>query len=142
MRRNVMTTTGHRSAGPEVSPWATGFAVFASILMIMLGVFHAIAGIVAIIDDEFFVTLSNYTFEFDRTTWGWIHLISGVLVAWAGYSVLSRRPWARGVGIVLAMVSAIENFLWLPYYPVWSIVSISLAVAVIWALSKYGPSGT
>jgi len=126
-----------RSATREVSPWATGYAIFASIMMIMLGVFHAIQGLVAIFDDEFYVRLPNYTFEFDLTGWGWIHLLLGILVALAGFALLSGQVWARAIGMVLAVLSAIASFAWLPYYPVWSIVVIGLAIAVIWGLANY-----
>jgi hypothetical protein len=129
-----------RPAAREVSPWATGFAVFAAIMMITLGIFHAIMGLVALFDDTFYVRVANYTFEFDVTAWGWIHLIAGVIVAFAGFALLSGQTWARGVGIAIAVLSAIANFMWLPYYPVWSIVCIALAVGVIWGLARYNVS--
>lgn len=136
-----------RSATREVSPWATGFAIFASVLMIMLGVLHAIMGLVALIDDEFYVTtatgtsgdVQQYTFEFDLTSWGWIHLIAGIVIAFAGFALVSGQVWARGIGIALAALSAIANFMWLPYYPIWSVVAIGLAVGVIWGLARYSP---
>jgi hypothetical protein len=123
-----------------MAPWATGFAVFASVMMIMLGAFHAFMGLVALFNDEFFVKLPDYTFRLDITGWGWIHLIGGAIVLWAGIALLSGRLWARVVGIALAVLSAIANFLWLPYYPVWSILVIGLAVIVIWALTRYEPA--
>ncbi|MCI0685674.1 MAG: hypothetical protein L0Y54_00335 [Sporichthyaceae bacterium] len=131
-----MSTTGEPTGSRQFSPWATGFALFAATAMIVLGVFHALMGLTALINDEFYARLRNYTFDFDLTGWGWIHLISGIIIAIAGYSLLSGALWARIVGIVLAALSAIVNFLWLPYYPVWSIIAIALAFAVIWALSR------
>ncbi|HKA69673.1 MAG TPA: hypothetical protein VKG85_11200 [Actinomycetes bacterium] len=128
-----------RRAG-GASPWAVGFAVFASTLMIVLGIFHAIQGLVALLDDNFYVSLPNYTFEYDLTGWGWTHLILGALIALAGFALLGGALWARAVGIALAGLSAIANFLWLPYYPVWSVVAIALAVAVIWGLAAYQTS--
>jgi hypothetical protein len=80
----------------------------------------------------------NYLFKFDVTTWGWIHLILGIIVALAGWGLLSGRTWARVVGITLAVLSAIANFLWLPYYPLWSLLIIALDVLVIWALAAHG----
>ncbi|HKE50310.1 MAG TPA: hypothetical protein VKE25_02255, partial [Actinomycetes bacterium] len=88
----------------------------------------------------FYVQLPNYTFEYDLTSWGWIHLILGALIAVAGFAVLGGAVWARAVGIALAGLSAIANFLWLPYYPVWSVVAIGLAVATIWGLAMYRSS--
>ncbi|HKE52642.1 MAG TPA: hypothetical protein VKE25_14140 [Actinomycetes bacterium] len=124
----------------DVSGWAVGIAVFAGTLMIVLGVFHAIQGLVALLNDDFYVQLPNYTFEYDLTSWGWIHLILGALIAVAGFAVLGGAVWARAVGIALAGLSAIANFLWLPYYPVWSVVAIGLAVATIWGLAMYRSS--
>jgi hypothetical protein len=126
-----------RPAAREVSPWAFGFAVFAAMLMLMLGIFHAMMGLVAILDDDFYVRVRNYTFEYDVTGWGWIHLIGGIIVALAGLALLSGQVWARAVGIALAVLSAIANFLWLPYYPIWSTISIALAIGVIWGLARY-----
>ena len=126
-----------RSATREVSPWATGYAIFAATMMIMLGVFHAIQGLVALFNDEFYVRLADYTFKFDVTTWGWIHLLLGILVALAGFALLSGQVWARAIGMLLAGLIAIASFAWLPYYPVWSIVVIALAIAVIWGLANY-----
>ncbi|MGH1562177.1 DUF7144 family membrane protein [Mumia sp. DW29H23] len=118
--------------------WATGFILFAGVMMIMIGVFHAIAGLVALIDDEFYVTTPNYILQFDTTTWGWIHLIVGVVVALAGFAVIAGQTWGRVVGIVLAVISAIANFAFLPYYPFWSTLIIALDVFVIWALAVHG----
>ena len=63
------------------------------------------------------------------TTWGWIHLVLGVLVVVTGFALLAAATWARIVGLVLVILVAIANFLWLPYQPVWSIVIIVLSVA-------------
>lgn len=131
-----MSDTGQRAAR-EVSPWAVGFAVFAATLMIMLGILQAIQGLVALLDDEFYVKVSEYTFKFDLTSWGWIHLILGALVALAGFALLSGALWARVIGIILAVLSVISNFMWVPYYPVWSIILIGLAVGAIWGLARY-----
>jgi len=78
------------------------------------------------------------TFSFDLTSWGWVHLIVGVLVAVAGVFVLRGAVWARTVGVAVAAVSALLNFMWLPYYPVWSILIIAVDVLVIWALTAHG----
>lgn len=134
-----MTPTAQQTAR-AASPWATGFAAFASVVMTMLGSFHAIMGLAALFNDEFFPKLPNYTFRLDVTEWGWIHVIAGAIVGWAGISLISGRIWARAVGIVVAALSAIANFLWLPYSPVWSIILIGLAITVIWALTSYDPA--
>jgi hypothetical protein len=116
-------------------PGAAVATVFAGALMIMVGIFQAIQGLVALVEDDFYVAVSNYTFEFDVTTWGWIHLILGAVVALAGLFIFSGNVAARAVGIFLAVLSAIANFLWIPYYPIWSILIIALCIFVIWGLA-------
>jgi hypothetical protein len=120
----------------EVSGWAVAGTAFAGVIMIMLGLFHAIMGIAAIADDQFFVVTDNYAFELDTTAWGVIHLLAGILVALAGFYVFGGSFTARLVGITLAALSALANFLSIPYYPFWSILMIALAVWVIWSLSR------
>jgi hypothetical protein len=124
-------------AAREVSGWTVGFAVFAGVMLMMIGVFHGLAGLAAIIDDQFFVVSKNYAFEFDTTAWGWIHLIYGVILVFAGYGVFSGATWARLVGITLAAISAIGNFFFIPYQPVWAVLIIALDVLVIAALCAY-----
>ena len=124
--------------GRPVSGWATGGVIFAAAVMIMLGVFQAIQGLAAIINDEFYVVVSDYAFNIDVSAWGWIHLIAGVLVAIAGFALLSGSAVAGVVAIALAGLSAVANFLFVPYYPFWSLLMIGLAVYVIWAVSRSG----
>ena len=125
-------------AEQTTSGTAVGFILFAAIMMIMVGVFQAIAGLVAIFENEFYVATRNYLFKFDATTWGWIHLIVGLIVVFAGWGLLSGRTWARVVGNTLAVLSAIANFLFIPYYPFWALTIITLDVFVIWALAAHG----
>ena len=115
--------------------------------MILIGSFHAIAGLAGIIEDEFYrfapavgteATGDVYYLQFDATTWGWIHLTFGIIVLLAGFALFSGAVWARTVGVIVAVISAIVNFAWLPWYPVWSITMIAVAVAVIWALTAHG----
>jgi len=120
------------------SGWAVGFILFAAIMMIMVGIFQALQGLIAIFENEFYVATRNYLFQFDATTWGWIHLIVGVIVAFAGWGLLSGRTWARVVAIALAVLSAIANFLFIPYYPFWSLLIIAVDVFVIWAIAAHG----
>ena len=123
---------------PRVSGWATGGIAFAGTLLLMIGAFQAIAGLTAILDDSFYVVTRNYTFDLDVTAWGWVHLILGVLLAVVGWGLWVGRAWAAVTAIVLAMLSAIANFFFIPYYPFWSIVVIGLNVWVIWSLTRPG----
>jgi hypothetical protein len=133
------TTPGRATAGTrEYSAGAVGVTVFAGILMIMTGVFHAIQGIVALVNDNFFVVGKEYVFTFDMTGWGWAHLVLGVVVATAGFFLFQAATWARTVAVIAASLSIIANFLWMPYYPVWSLTVIAFNVFVIWAVTMHG----
>jgi hypothetical protein len=131
----------------EPSGWAVGWTYFAGFMMIMIGVFHAIAGLAGIFEDEFLrvvpavgteVQGDAYFLQFDATTWGWIHLIGGIVVALAGFGLFSGAVWARTVGVIMAVISALIAFAWIPWYPVWGIIIIAMAIAVIWALTAHG----
>jgi hypothetical protein len=127
---------GNGYEGPPAM--AIGAIMFAGIMMMMSGVFSAISGLVALAKDDFYIVLPNYILELDPTTWGYIHLILGIVVAIAGFFVLTGRTWARVIGIIAATVSAITNFGFIPYYPVWSILVIAIDIVVIWALAVHG----
>jgi hypothetical protein len=120
-----------------VSGWAKGLGAFAGAVMILVGFFHAFSGLAAIFENDFFVIRANYAFDVDISAWGWIHLILGVIVAFAGISIFTGATWARVVGVVLALLSAFANFLFIPYYPVWAVLIIALDIAIIWALVNY-----
>lgn len=123
---------------PPVSGWAVAGITFAGCILTMVGVFQIIAGLTAILDDQFFVVARNYTFDVDTTVWGWLHLILGVLLVITAFGLFARSAWAGVTAIMLAMLSAVLNFFFIPYYPVWSIVVIALDVWVIWALTRPG----
>ena len=113
-----------QSAEPRGS--VAGGYVFAGVIMIIIGSFQAIAGLVGILENEFYVVSPNNVFELDATAWGWIHLTLGLLVAYAGYALFAARTWARVIGVTLAALSAIANFFFIPYYPFWAILDHSL----------------
>ena len=115
--------------------WADGIGIFAGAALLTVGIFQFLEGVAAAAKDDVFVTTRNYVFEFDLTTWGWLHLVFGIVVAIVGGAILAGQKWALVAGIALAMVSALMNFLWLPYYPAWAIIIIAFDIAVIWALS-------
>jgi hypothetical protein len=127
------------STRPEnYSDAAVGWTIFASILLIMIGIFQAISGLVAIVNDTFYVVGEEWIFKFDISTWGWVHLLIGLVMALAGFFLFRGAMWARVVGIVVAVIAAIANFAWLPWYPLWSVIIITVSVFVIWALSVHG----
>ncbi|MFD6419013.1 hypothetical protein [Streptomyces sp. NPDC060194] len=121
-------------SGYEDSPWATGGAMFAGALLILEGVLGVLNGIVGIAKDDVYANIGDYTFEFNLTTWGWIHLVIGVLLILTGVGIVKGNAAARGVGVGLAMLAVVANFLWLPYQPIWAVVMIGIGIFVIWAL--------
>jgi hypothetical protein len=125
-----------RSTGVKTA-WAEGVTYFAVALLIVAGIFQILQGLDAIFSNQFFVATQSHLFSFNVTTWGWIHLIIGILAFAVGVGVFYGASWARGAGMGIAVVQAITQFMFLPYYPVWSIVIIALDVAIIWALATY-----
>ena len=117
---------------------AVGFTIFASAMMVLIGTFQMLAGIIALINDEFYVVTQEWIFQFDVTTWGWIHLVLGAVILAAGIGLFSGQVWARTVGALLAILSAVVSFAWLPWYPIWGVIIITLDVFVIWALTVHG----
>jgi hypothetical protein len=95
-------------------------------------------GLVALFNDEFFVVTRNYTFDLDVTAWGWIHLIIGIVVLATGFGLFARSTWAGVTGIMICALSAISNFFFIPYYPIWALLLIGLNIWVIWALTRPG----
>jgi hypothetical protein len=122
----------------EPSGWAIGFTAFAGSVMLMVGVFHALIGLAALFNSRLLAVTPNYVFAFNTTTWGWAHLLLGIIVAAAGFGVFSGAVWARTVGVIMAILSAVANFAFLPYYPVWAVTIIAVDIAVIWALTTHG----
>jgi hypothetical protein len=119
------------------SPWANGLTIFAAAMMMIIGFWQALAGIAAIAQDKVYAATPEYIYAFDVTGWGWIHLLLGILIVCAGVAVFMGSTWARVVAIVLASLSMIANFAFIPHYPVWSLTIIALDAAVIWALATY-----
>jgi hypothetical protein len=105
---------------------------------VLIGIFQIIAGLAAIFDDEFFVVTQNYVFDLDTTAWGWVHLFLGALLVLTGVALMRGAAWAGIVALTLAILSAVSNFFFIPYYPFWAILEIALAVWVIWALTRPG----
>jgi hypothetical protein len=116
--------------------WARGGQVFASTLMLIIGVYQIFLGIAAIARNAFFVVGANYYYQIDTTAWGWIHLGVGVLVAAAGFFLFTGATAAKIIGITLISLSMIANFFFLPYYPLWSLLIIALDVFAIWAIAN------
>ena len=120
------------------SAGAVGWTMFAAFMLVLIGGFHIFAGLVGLINDTFYAVTPKYVLQFDATTWGWIHLVGGIVVLFAGFGVLTGAVWARTVGVLVAVISAFVSFAWLPWYPIWGVMIIAIDVAVIWALTAHG----
>jgi hypothetical protein len=135
----MATDTGRKTEQPEYSGGAVTVTATAGILMVLAGFFHVIQGLVGLVNaDDFYVVSREYVFDLDLTTWGWLHLILGVVVAAAGVGLFQGAVWARTVAVLVACVSIIANFMWLPYYPIWSLTVMVFGVLVIWAVTAHG----
>jgi hypothetical protein len=133
---------GSGDAVPAGSGWY-GWVVFAATMLILLGIFHAIAGLVALFDQDYFlVTESGLVVSADYTAWGWIHLLLGGLLALTGAALFNGATWARVVAVILAALSALTNISFLAAYPVWSLIMITVDVLVIYAVTVHGGRST
>lgn len=131
----------HRAEPPEVSvsELASGIGVmFAAVMMIVNGIFHVFQGLAGVMSDEFFVTLPNYVVTVDVTTWGWVHLVLGVLVGIGGFYLFSGSRPAAIFALVVVVISAIGNFAFIPYYPFWTLLVIAVDIYIIWAIARSG----
>ena len=129
-RQNVQPT--------EMTGWV-GWIAFAGVMMVLLGSFHVIQGLVALFNDQYFlVHKSGLVVSADFTVWGWVHIIGGIIIVAAGIALFSGKVWARTLGVILALGSALVNIGFLSAYPVWSAIMILVDILVIWALTVHG----
>ena len=120
----------------RTTPWASGLVLVAAVLLIVTGMFQFLEGLVAIANRHFYVVGPDYTYRFNVTAWGWLHLILGIVVVLVGIGLLTGSTVARIAGVVIASLSALVNFMWIPHYPLWSLTIIAFDLAVIWALTR------
>jgi hypothetical protein len=127
-----------RPAEPERTGWV-GWIYFAGVMALMAGTFQIIAGIVALVDDGYYlVTRNDLVVHMTYNEWGWIHLAIGLALVGVGLGLFAGQMWARVVGIAIAGLSAIANFAFLAAYPVWGVTVIAIDVLVIYALAAHG----
>ena len=116
--------------------WASGIGLFAGVLLATVGLFQFLEGLSAVLDDTLYVSTPDYLYSIDLTGWGWIHMIIGAVAVAVGIGVLYGQTWGRVAGIVIAVISAVANFAYLPYYPWWSMLVITIDILAIWALTS------
>ncbi|SHM32517.1 DUF7144 family membrane protein [Actinacidiphila paucisporea] len=132
--------TPHRD--DDRSAWAAGGTVFAGVLLLVAGIMAILEGIVGIAKDSVYVvTRGDYVYKFNVTSWGWIHLVLGVIAVLVGLGLLRGSAWSRFAGIAIASLALLANFMFLPYQPAWSLIMIGIYVFIIWSLATYHRHG-
>ena len=127
-----------RQSEPEITGWL-GWVFFAGVMMVTIGVIHAIEGLVAIFRPTYFlVTENRLLVTSSYTGWGWFQLIAGIVVALAGIALFSGRTWARATAVVVAGISAIVNLVFVSSYPWWSLTALAVDVVVIYSVTVHG----
>jgi len=121
----------------DATGWV-GWIGFASLMMMLAGVFHIIAGFVALFQEDVYVAAPNALWVFDYSQWGWIHMLGGALALIAAGSLMQGKLFGRTMVILVAMFSAIANMAFVPVYPVWSLMIVTIDVLVIWAVAVHG----
>jgi hypothetical protein len=134
-RRSTETDTRY---GEAPTAWA-GWVTFGGVMLIMLGAFHIIEGLVALFDDGFYLVASNgLVVGVNYNTWGWLHIAIGAVGVVTGMGLIAGNMAARVVGVIIACVSAVVNLAFVAAYPVWSAIVIALDVIVIYAIIVHG----
>lgn len=111
-----------------------GFTAMAAVLMMLSGAWNFLVGLAAIIRHAFFFISPNYAYHISVHAWGVTGIVVGAVVFAAGLALFMDMMWARVLGVIVAGLSAVMNFLFLPFSPIWSLILIVLDVVIIWAL--------
>ena len=126
----------------ERSGFAAGLSAFAGFMLLLAGSFQMLAGLSAIFKGNTSIYArtadATYVLHLSTSGWGWLHLLVGLIVFLAGLGIFAGQVWARTVGVLVALASAVVNFMFIPIYPFWAIVIITIDVFVIWALTAHG----
>jgi hypothetical protein len=116
-----------------------GWVMYAGAVLIVVGLFEAIWGLTGLFRTTYFVAPSSgVVVAYNYTGWAWVHIGLAVLLVLTGLAVLAGQRWARYVGICLAALGMIANFLTMGALPFWSLVMIAIDILVIYALTVHG----
>ncbi|MEV0320416.1 hypothetical protein ACIBKX_04790 [Streptomyces sp. NPDC050658] len=128
------STTHDRGARTAKAVAAGGLTIFAAVMLFISGSMDFCRGLMGVLEDKVFLNTPQYVFEFDLTTWGWIHMLFGTVAVIVSLGLLVAMKWARVMGVIIAALMVIAHFLSIPYYPLWSLTLIAMDGFVIWAL--------
>jgi hypothetical protein len=113
----------------------TGWTVFAGMVLVIVGFLDALWGLAGILNDQVVVVGGHGAIVADVTTWGWVHLILGSIVALTGMALFTGSPTARWVAVLFVTVSAISQIVYFPLAPLWAFLIIILDVTIIYQLT-------
>jgi hypothetical protein len=114
--------------------WADFVGTFAGVMLIVVACFAILQGAAAVGNDNLYPEQADYLYDFDLGAWGWVHVVIGLLGIVVGVGILMRRGWAQLSGVLVAGLSMLTNFAFIPYYPFWAMTIIALNVLIVWAL--------
>ncbi|MGW0037439.1 DUF7144 family membrane protein [Gordonia sp. NPDC003376] len=133
-----MTTNPPPEKSDSVGQGIAGVTtIAAATLLLVAGLLGLLQGISAVAKDDLIVVGPQYVYNLDVTSWGWIHIVVGIIAILVAIGMYTGATWARVIAIIIASLSLILNFLWLPYYPWWSIIIIAVDIIVIWAVATW-----
>jgi hypothetical protein len=115
-----------------------GWIFFAGLILIMVGAFNIIDGLVALFKHTVYVQPSGNLVAFNYTGWGWILLIIGIAQILVGLALMRGSLFARIVAIVLVAINAIAQIGFITAYPLWSLLVIGVDILILWALVVHG----
>lgn len=107
---------------------------FAAVMLLVTASVEVLQGVEALRSGELLVTSGDQVYEMDLTVWGWIHVVIGILLVAVAVGILGRRSWGQVTGLIVAGLSMLANFAFLPHYPLWSLTIIGFNALVVWAL--------
>ena len=128
------TPSAYKSGATDYDDVGAG-SIFGGTVLATVGLFQLFEGLSAVLNDAVYVTTRNYVYKFDLTAWGWLHLIIGAVAIAVGISILVGQRWALYGGIAIATLSALSQFLFLPWQPLWALLIIGIDIAIVWALA-------
>lgn len=119
------------------SGWV-GWIYFAAFALLLSGVLQIISGLVALLNSGYYAVSEGTALVFNLDTWGWVHLLLGIIVVCIGTALFSGRAWARVVAVILASLNFIAYFMFVGVYPIWSVIAMVIYAFVIYAITVHG----
>jgi hypothetical protein len=134
---SASVSSGANPERPQPTLW-TGWILLCATLMVLLGAFQVIAGLVALLADDFYSARGRLLVDVGYTTWGWVHLAVGAVALVTGVGLMRGATWARVTGVAVALLSAVVNLAFISAYPAWAVLMIAVDVLVIYAITTHG----